>query len=61
MVKTGNATAIRWRLLGEGMIVRDCTSFGLPDFIRIGVRTRGECERLVAALSGIMEAAHVDG
>lgn len=50
LVRTGEATSLRAALLRRGIAVRDCTSFGLPDYIRIGVRLVPECKRLVAAL-----------
>jgi threonine-phosphate decarboxylase len=37
-------------LAGEGILVRDCHSFGLPDSIRVAVRTREENSRLIEAL-----------
>ncbi len=37
------------------IVVRDCASFGLKGFVRIGVRGRGENERLVAALRAFRE------
>ncbi len=57
LVEVGNGTLFRSRLLRQGCCVRDCTSFGLPAFVRIGVRTRPECERLVAAIREVMAAA----
>jgi histidinol-phosphate aminotransferase len=50
LVRVGAATALRKRLLSRGVCVRDCTSFGLPEYIRIGVRTLPECQRLIEAL-----------
>jgi threonine-phosphate decarboxylase len=38
------------RLERNGILVRDCTSFGLPECIRIAVRTHEENIRLVEAL-----------
>ena len=35
----------------HGILVRDCTSFGLPTCIRVAVRTRAENDLLVEALS----------
>jgi histidinol-phosphate aminotransferase len=55
LVQTGEATRVRRRLLGRGILVRDCTSFGLPAYIRIGIRTWPECQRLVAALAETLE------
>jgi threonine-phosphate decarboxylase len=37
-------------LLRQGILVRDCTSFGLPASIRIAVRTRQENTSLIEAL-----------
>ncbi|MFA5221621.1 MAG: histidinol-phosphate transaminase [Methanoregula sp.] len=37
-------------LLHEGILVRDCTSFGLPHCIRIAVRLHAENQQLVEAL-----------
>jgi histidinol-phosphate aminotransferase len=44
------AAEIRRRLLQEGIQVRDCASFGLPEHVRIATRLRPENERLIAAL-----------
>ncbi len=55
LVETGEATDLRLRLLRRGMAVRDCTSFGLPGHIRIGVRRLEECERLVEALRAVLD------
>lgn len=51
MVRTGNGRALRDRLLARhGILVRDCNSFGLPDYIRLAARPTGDCRRLAAAL-----------
>ena len=56
------AASVRLRLLKEhGICVRDCTSFGLPNHIRIGVRKMDDCRRLVAALEEIQAEAPADG
>jgi L-threonine-O-3-phosphate decarboxylase len=49
LVDVGDARRVRSELLRHGICVRDCNSFGLPSYIRIGLRPIAACERLVAA------------
>jgi histidinol-phosphate aminotransferase len=51
LVQAGNAAELRSCLLrGYNIQVRDCSSFGLPDYIRIAARTPHENDRLGRAL-----------
>ncbi|MCX6065542.1 MAG: histidinol-phosphate transaminase [Chloroflexi bacterium] len=52
-VPAGNATVFRQSLLPQGILVRDCASFGLPNHIRISPRTRDENLRLLEALKHV--------
>ena len=44
------ATDLAACLLAHGVVVRDCTSFGLPRSIRVAVRTHVENQQLIEAL-----------
>ncbi len=50
LVKVGNGQAFRQALLRHGMLVRDCASFGLPEYVRIAPRTMAECRRLISTI-----------
>jgi histidinol-phosphate aminotransferase len=39
----------------EGVIVRDCSSFGLPECVRITCGTRETTERAVETLNRVIE------
>ena len=54
LVRVGDAAALRRGLLCRGIAVRDCTSFGLPEYIRIAVRRPNECKRLIEALQWVL-------
>ncbi len=44
------------RMLDEGILIRDCSSFGLGQrYVRVAVRKRDENERLVTAFKKILE------
>jgi len=47
----GSAGACREALLHHGVIVRDCTSFGLPNYIRVSVQNRRATDRLTRGLA----------
>ena len=54
LVQVGDGAAIRARLLAEHRIqVRDCASFGLPDYIRLAARLPQENARLCRALESL--------
>ena len=53
LVKVGNARSFRHALLRRGIIVRDCSSFGLAEYVRIAPRTLPECEKLIMAIGSI--------
>jgi threonine-phosphate decarboxylase len=50
----GPASAFAACLLKKGILVRDCSSFGLPDSIRIAVRRREENGRLIEAIEACL-------
>ena len=54
LVHVKNAARVRKALLIRGIAVRDCTSFGLPEYIRIAVRRPEECARLVGLLEEVL-------
>ncbi len=58
LAHAGNARAFCAALLADGLRVRDCSSFGLPDKVRIGVRSDAEQERLAAGVARLMEVGY---
>ncbi len=42
------------RMLTQGIMIRDCASFGLKDHIRVAVRKRQENKKLIKALSAVI-------
>jgi len=51
LVRVGDAAAFRERLLLQGIAVRDCSSFGLPDHVRVAARPEPDVRALAAALA----------
>jgi histidinol-phosphate aminotransferase len=51
----GAASHVATELRERGIIVRDCTSFGLPDCVRVTCGTENETRRAVAALNEVLE------
>jgi histidinol-phosphate aminotransferase len=56
LIDVGNAQYVRQELLKRWLLVRDCTSFGLPHFIRVATRPAHEWGKLVQALREVVQA-----
>ncbi|MFB6086000.1 MAG: histidinol-phosphate transaminase [Halodesulfurarchaeum sp.] len=54
MVEVGDATAVADAMRERGVIIRDLSSFGLPEFVRITAGTAEETERAVRALNEVL-------
>jgi len=55
LVEVGDARLFWFNLLKKGFMVRDCTSFSLPSFVRIATRRPQENEALVEAVQELIE------
>ena len=60
LMKVGDASTFRSALLKHGILVRDCKSFGLPEYIRVGTRTMPECQRLIATIHEMKKKGEID-
>ncbi len=54
LIQVGDATTVADRLQERGVIVRDCTSFGLADCIRVTCGTEAETKRAVEAINEVL-------
>jgi histidinol-phosphate aminotransferase len=54
LVAVNNAATFRSRLLAQSLLVRDCTSFGLPEHVRIAAHRLAANERLLAAIKELL-------
>ncbi|GAC1584404.1 MAG: histidinol-phosphate transaminase [Ktedonobacteraceae bacterium] len=54
LLDVGDASRVRHHLLMRNILVRDCTSFGLPQFIRVATRPEHDWQKLVAALKEVV-------
>ncbi len=55
ILKAGNAAIVQKVLDGMGIHVRNCESFGLPEWIRVSVRKKEENDRLFNAIKRVIK------
>lgn len=53
LMQVGDGARFRAALRPKGVLVRDCASFGLPDYVRIAARRPEENQRLLAAIDEV--------
>ncbi|QRV15141.1 histidinol-phosphate transaminase [Haloterrigena salifodinae] len=61
LVDVGDASAVAEEMQRRGVIVRDCSSFGLPACIRITCGTDEETERAVETVNDVLADLDADG
>jgi histidinol-phosphate aminotransferase len=55
LLKVRNGKAFRQNLMKQGVLVRDCTSFGLPEHVRLAPRTLTDCQKLIVIINKLHE------
>ncbi|MDR5672105.1 histidinol-phosphate transaminase [Halalkaliarchaeum sp. AArc-GB] len=61
LVHVGDAKTVAERSKRAGVVIRDCTSFGLPEYVRISCGTREETTLAVETLNEVLTDADVAG
>ena len=54
LAEVGDAETVAAETQQEGVIIRDCSSFGLPDCVRITCGTRDETQRAVETINEVL-------
>ncbi len=53
LITVGDACDVRQRLLSKGILVRDCSSFGLPEYIRVATPQRDVWHHVLQVLGEV--------
>ena len=61
LADVGDAAAVADATQRRGVIVRDCSSFGLPECVRVTCGTREQTRRAVDVLNDVLAAVEGDG
>jgi histidinol-phosphate aminotransferase len=59
LAEVGDAAAVAEATKRRGVIVRDCSSFGLPDCVRVSCGTRESTPRAVETINAVLEEVRV--
>lgn len=59
LVKVGDGQALRTALLRHGILVRDCASFGLPEYVRLAARTIPDCRKFITTIQKLKQTGEL--
>jgi histidinol-phosphate aminotransferase len=60
LVKVGDGKRFRAALLQNGLMLRDCASFGLPAYVRIAALSMSQCQKLIAVIKRLKKRGELD-
>jgi histidinol-phosphate aminotransferase len=60
LVKVGDGKCFRAALLRNGLMLRDCASFGLPAYVRIAALSMSQCQKLIAVINRLKQQGELD-
>jgi histidinol-phosphate aminotransferase len=55
LVRVGDGREFRRALMAHGLVVRDATSFGLPEYVRVACRLPSECQHLLEVVAHLRQ------
>ena len=55
LVEVGDANEVFKKLKMRGIVVRDCTSFGMPEYIRVTCGDKKQTEMIVKEINNLKE------
>jgi len=59
LFRAGNAKVFRALLFQQGILVRDATSFCLPEYVRISTRNIPECQKLIDTVKELQDKSEL--
>ena len=60
LVRVGDGKRFRAALLQNGLMLRDCASFGLPTYVRIAALSMSQCQKLIAVINRLKQRGELD-
>jgi len=60
LLKVSNVKTFNQTLMNQGILVRDCASFGLPEYVRLAPRTLTDCRKLISTIKRLQQKGELN-